>query len=283
VAIKTDATELDDFFVDALQARLWIAQGELQAAMRWVEERGLALSACPERSKRAVEGSGRTAGSTELEGSDTLLDDYLRKYEHLVLARLLIAQGQPEETLALLEPLLSRQELNRLVIEIQALRALAFQAQGNVTQAMAALEHALSLAEPGGYVRMFVDEGPPMARLLYEAAARGIAAEYAGRLLAAFDLETKDERRKTKWSPRSFVLGPSSPALSEDEGLVEPLSERELEVLGLVAEGLSNREIAARLLISLSTVKGHTANIYGKLGVHSRTQALARARDLGLL
>jgi LuxR family maltose regulon positive regulatory protein len=218
-----------------------------------------------------------------LEGSDTLLDDYLHKYEHLVLARLLIAQGQPEEALALLQPLLSRQELNRLVIEVQALRALALQAQGNVAQAMAALEHALSLAEPGGYVRMFVDEGPPMARLLYEAAARGIAPEYAGRLLAAFDLETKDERRKTKLSPLSFVLGPSSPALGEDERLVEPLSERELEVLRLVAEGLSNREIAARLLISLSTVKGHTANIYGKLCVHSRIQAVARARDLGLL
>jgi LuxR family maltose regulon positive regulatory protein len=283
VAIKTDATELDDFYVDALQARLWIAQGELQAAMRWVEERGLALHACPERSTRAVEGLGRAAGSTELEGSETLLNTYLRKYEHLVLARLLIAQGQPEEALALLEPLLSRQELNRLVIEVQALRALAFQAQGNVAQAMAALEHALSLAEPGGYVRMFVDEGPPMARLLYEAAARGIAAEYAGRLLAAFDLETKDERRKTKLSPLSFALGPSSPALSKAEGLVEPLSERELEVLELIAEGLSNREIAGRLLISLSTVKGHTANIYGKLCVHSRVQALARARDLGLL
>ena len=111
-----------------------------------------------------------------------------------------------------------------------------------------------------------------MARLLYEAAARGIAAEYAGRLLAAFDLVTKDERRKTKL-----------PALSKAEGLVEPLSERELEVLTLIAEGLSNREIAGRLLISLSTVKGHTANIYGKLGVHSRTQAAARARNLGLL
>ena len=135
---------------------------------------------------------------------------------------------------------------------------------------------------------MFVDEGPPMARLLYEAAARGIAAEYAGRLLAAFDLVTKDERQKTKLPALSKAEGPAlskaeGPALSKAEGLVEPLSERELEVLGLIAEGLSNREIAARLLISLSTVKGHTANIYGKLCVHSRIQALARARDLGLL
>jgi len=276
VAAKTDATELDDFFVDALQARLWIAQGELEAAMRWVEERGLALPAPSTVEGSEAEGLDRGAGSTELEGSDTLLNYYLRKYEHLVLARLLIAQGQPEEALALLEPLLSRQELNRLVIEIQALRALAFQAQGNVAQAMTALEHALSLAEPGGYVRIFIDEGPPMARLLYEAAARGIAPEYAGRLLAAFDLETKDERRKTKLSPSSFVLGPSS-------SLVEPLSERELEVLELIAEGLSNREIAGRLVISLSTVKGHTANIYGKLSVHSRIQAVARARDFGLL
>lgn len=107
-----------------------------------------------------------------------------------------------------------------------------------------------------------------MARLLYRAAELGIAAEYAGRLLAAFGPTTYDEQ-------------PGSTA--RQHGLVEPLSERELEVLRLIAEGLTNHEIAGRLVISLSTVKGHTSNIYGKLGANSRTQAVAVATGLGVL
>ncbi|MBN1886554.1 MAG: hypothetical protein JW850_01135 [Thermoflexales bacterium] len=131
---------------------------------------------------------------------------------------------------------------------------------------MDALERALALAEPQGYVRTFVDEGPSMARLLYQAAGRG-APEYTGRLLAAFGQPSGEQ-----------------PGLAaKQRGLVEPLSERELDVLRLIAEGLSNRDIAARLVISLSTVKGHTSQIYGKLAVHNRTQALAKARGLGIL
>jgi LuxR family maltose regulon positive regulatory protein len=114
-----------------------------------------------------------------------------------------------------------------------------------------------------------------MARLLLEAAARGIMPDYARRLLVVFETETKDERRRTKARDSSSVLRPSS--------LVEPLSERELEVLGLIAEGLTNQEIASRLFLALSTVKVHTRNIYGKLGVNSRTQAVAKARALGIL
>ena len=115
-----------------------------------------------------------------------------------------------------------------------------------------------------------------MARLLYQAAARGIAPGYSGRLLASFKIETKDERRKTEPLLSSSVTRPPS-------SLIEPLSAREIEVLQLIAEGLSNREIAQRLVIALSTVKVHTRNIYGKLGVKSRTQAVARARALGVL
>jgi LuxR family maltose regulon positive regulatory protein len=213
-----------------------------------------------------------------LETRDNLLDYHLRKYEYLLLARVLIEQDQPDEALALLGPLLQRMEQQGrigLVIEIQVLRALALQAQGDDAQAMTALERALALAQPGGYVRIFIDEGPPMAQLLYEAAARGIAPEYTGRLLAAFEVETKDDGLKTKAADSSSVLRPSS--------LIEPLSERELEVLQLIAEGLSNREIAQKLFLSVSTVKVHTYNIYGKLGVHSRTKAVAKARALGIL
>jgi LuxR family maltose regulon positive regulatory protein len=278
LAVKFDATEMDDFVVAVYQARLWIAQGNIEAAMRWIEERGLALSeACPE----LVEGVGgldRDVNLTKLEESDFQVDGRLRSHEHIILARVLIAQDRPAEALALLEPLLpvlEQQRRHRRAIELQGLKALAFQAQGDVAQALAVLEHALSLAEPEDYVRIFVDEGPPMARLLYQAAARGIAPQYVGKLLAAFDLETEDERRKTMQPLSSSVPGPLS--------LVEPLSGRELEVLQLVAEGLSNREIAGRLFISLSTVKGHTANIYSKLAVKSRMQAVARARALGVL
>ena len=115
-------------------------------------------------------------------------------------------------------------------------------------------------------MRIFVDEGPPMARLLYEAAARGVAPEYAGRLLAAFP------------APEATLPSPDLPT-----ALIEPLTERELEVLQLVAEGLSNQEIARQLFLALPTIKWHTSNIYGKLGVKNRTQAVARARALGAL
>jgi LuxR family maltose regulon positive regulatory protein len=153
---------------------------------------------------------------------------------------------------------------------------------------MTTLERALTLAEPEGFVRTFVDEGLPMAQLLYEAAAREMMPDYRAKLLAAFEGATKQEENDLSRSWKEPVEGPSpsrtvGTVQSRVEGLVEPLSERELEVLQLIAEGLTNREIASRLFLSLNTVKAHTRNIYGKLGVHSRTQAIARSRDVGLL
>ena len=147
---------------------------------------------------------------------------------------------------------------------------MAAQAQGNTELALAAIEQALTLAKPVGFAQSFVDEGPLMARLLYEAATRGIEPDYARRLLATFP----DAQPAPNGSPATKAV---------QAELTEPVSERELEVLGLIAEGLNNREIASRLYLSLNTVKGHTRNIYGKLGVHSRTQAAAQARSLGLL
>ena len=176
---------------------------------------------------------------------------------------MLLAEGQSAEALALLDARLSpARDAGRMsaVIEIQALRALALPAPD---EALDALQQALNLAEPEGYVRLFLDAGEPMQAWLKRAAARGIAPQDVSRLLAAF--------------------GPSREvAARAPQPLVEPLTDRELEVLHLLAEDLSNREIGRRLFISLPTVKSHTRNIYGKLGVHSREEAVARAQALGI-
>jgi len=191
----------------------------------------------------------------------------------VVLARILFAQGRSVEATKLLLHLLHAAEAGgrtSKAIEIRILQALTFQAGGEIPRALAALEQALALAEPEGFVRIFADGGPPMARLLYEALSRGIAPGYTRRLLAAFPVTESEQ------------AAPSD-ALSPNASLIEPLSERELEVLALLAEGLTNREIASRLYLALNTVKAHASNIYGKLDVHNRTQAVAKARTLGLL
>jgi LuxR family maltose regulon positive regulatory protein len=149
------------------------------------------------------------------------------------------------------------------------LRALSHEAQGDITPALVSLERALTLAEPEGYVRIFVDEGLPMAHLLSKAAAQGIMPGYARKLLAVFEADAQMSEGKS-------YLPPAQP-------LIEPLSERELEVLRLMALGLSNREISERLFLALSTVKGHNRRIFGKLEVQRRTEAVARGRELGLL
>jgi LuxR family maltose regulon positive regulatory protein len=209
------------------------------------------------------------------------------KLNHTMHARALIALGREhpdgtylKDALNLLEELLELADKNgwgSKVIEILALQALACQAGGDTGRAMTALERALTLAEPEGYIRTFVDEGRPMSRLLCQAAARGMMPDYTAKLLAAFEDTTNDQRRTTGTASSSLGIRHSSPAL------VEPLSECELEVLQLIAEGMTNREIAARLYLALNTVKAHTRNIYGKLDVHSRTQAVARSQKLGLL
>jgi LuxR family maltose regulon positive regulatory protein len=275
IAIQFDASQVDDIFVALYQARLWVVQGKLEAAIRWAEGRGLVLNACPEQSRREVEGLDRDVGS---EGGSSY-SPLVRTLEHITLARLCIARDRPDEALEVLESLLQTAENAGwigYVIEILALQALALQRQGDTLRAITVLERALSLAEPEGYVRILIDEGVSMGELLRQAAARGIAVGYVGKLLAAWEEETKDERRMTKPLPPSLVLGLSP-------SLVEPLSERELEVLRLIAAGLSNREIAERLVVAVSTVKTHINNIYRKLDVSKRTQAVARASELNLL
>jgi LuxR family maltose regulon positive regulatory protein len=158
----------------------------------------------------------------------------------------------------------------RSMIEILVLQALADEAQGDIPRALGALERALILAEPESYIQVFVDEGPSMGHLLYEALTRGIAPNYIQRLLTAFPAT-------------ELKHAASSPTQASQSELIEPLSERELEVLQLLAEGLTNQEIGAQLYLSPNTVKVHAHNIYGKLGVNNRAQAGARARALGIL
>jgi LuxR family maltose regulon positive regulatory protein len=191
----------------------------------------------------------------------------------MAVARILIAQERPKEAVSLLERLIGAAtaggQTSRM-IEILVLQALAHEAQDNIPLALVPLERALTLAKPEGYVRIFVDEGPPMAHLLYKALSRGITPDYVSRLLAVFPVSVTEQTGK-----------PNTPTFECD--LIEPLSERELEVLRLIADGLTNQEIAARLYLSLNTVKVHARNIYGKLGVRNRTRAVAKAKVLGIL
>ncbi|MDQ3285665.1 MAG: LuxR C-terminal-related transcriptional regulator, partial [Actinomycetota bacterium] len=251
---------VSDFFpnvrpIAALKTRVWVAQGRLGEALLWARERSLSAH-----------------------------DDlgYLREFEHITLVRVLLAQYESDreersihETMRLLERLLeAAEDGGRMgsVIEILVLQALAYEAQGDSPAALVPLKRALALAEPEAFIRIFVDEGRPMAQLLYEAAARRIMPDYTARLLAAFDAEGRIEPDD---SPRLATLA--------SQPLVEPLSDRELEVLRLIAQGLSNREIGERLFLALITVKGHNRNIFRKLQVRRRTEATARARELGLL
>jgi LuxR family maltose regulon positive regulatory protein len=157
-------------------------------------------------------------------------------------------------------------------LKAMILQALAHQMHGEKREAFQLLSEALELAEPEGFIRIFVDEGKSMAQLLAEAFTQGIMPAYTSKLLAAFDAENQ----KTKESS-------SLPRAVPNQPRAEPLSPRELEVLRLIAQGLSNDEIGKRLFLALDTVKGHNRKIFEKLGVQRRTEAVARARELGLL
>jgi LuxR family maltose regulon positive regulatory protein len=202
-----------------------------------------------------------------------------RQYDlPLSQARVLIAQDDPSAALAVLEPFRQQMEARGWAderLKAMVLQAVALHRKGEKAPAAQVLAEALVLAEPGGFIRSFLDEGPSMAQLLSEAAAHGVMPDYIGKLLAAFQGVTHDEGQTTRLSSSFIRSGPSS--------LVEPLSQRELEILKLIAQGLSNREIGERLFLALDTVKGHNRRIFDKLQVQSRTEAIARARELGLL
>jgi LuxR family maltose regulon positive regulatory protein len=260
MALKSRITEVDDLVADLQQASFLASQGEVEEAMRWAEKRGLV----PDFSQKQRPDPGQ--------GRD-YVNAHLRKYEQLVLARLFILQRQSAEALCLLEPLLAHaRQVGRidLIIQIQILRTLAYQVEVQDAQAMAALSEVLSLAEPGGYLRIFLDEGEAMAGLLRQAASRGIAPAYVAKLLGAFG------------RPESVQME-AEPSHPRAQPLIDPLSERELEVLRLLATGLSNPEIADELVVAVSTVRSHCKSIYGKLNVHKRWDAVQRAQQLGII
>ena len=249
-----------DFFPDvrpiaALRARVWIAQGEWSRALGWARERGLSVD-----------------------------DDlgFLREFEHLTLARALLARYSAEragrslaEATGLLDRLLRAAEQGARtasVIEVLVLQALAHQSRGDVPAALAALRRALAAAEPEGYVRLFVDEGPPMGTLLRAVVRQRTAPSSAHRLLAVVD------RAADLAAVDRVVDGtPGRP------GLVDPLSARELDVLRLLGSDLDGPAIARELFVSLNTVRTHTKAVYAKLGVNNRRAAVRRAGELDLL
>ncbi len=236
--------------VETFRASLLIEQGNLDAARQW-------------------------AGTSGLSADGTLV--YLREGETLIFARALIAQGKQNDATRLLTRLLAAAQnggRGGRVIEVLALQAVALKAQGKRAEALAALKRALALAEPEGYARVFIDQGEVMAALLSRV---DILPAYVGRLLAALASRTQEAGRRTKEPSLSLSLGSGHPSL------VEPLSERELELLRLIAAGMTNQAIAESLVVSVNTVKTHARSIYGKLGVRNRTQAAARARELGLI
>ena len=242
--------------VPAQRARLLLAQGDLAAATHWARERGL--------------------GADDQPG-------YPREPGYLVLVRVLLAHNRPDQALRLLERLhglAAAQRRTGSLIEIQALQALALASGGDEAGAMAVLAETLVLACPEGYVRVFADEGPPMATLLgrlvaaqraQQTAASGVPLGYLGRLVRAFESATAASGSRA---------GPGRAVMA---GLVDPLSERELEVLHLLATGKPNQQIADELVVAVNTVKKHVAHILDKLGAANRTEATARARELGLL
>jgi LuxR family transcriptional regulator, maltose regulon positive regulatory protein len=258
---------LPDQPIAAMKARVWIRQGKLSEAERWAHEQGLSAD-----------------------------DDlhYLREFEHLTLARVFITryrndrdEGAIREVLRLLDHLLQAAEVGgRIgsVIEILMLQALAHHAQGNISAATTALERSLILAEPEGYVQLFVAEGEPMRLLManlglwiekQQRDQHSKISSYAEKLLAAFSSPMVE--------PQSMIVQRKSEIRNQKSEIVEPLSERELEVLKLLGTELSGPEIARQLSVSLNTVRTHTKNIYSKLGVSNRRAAVRRAEELDLL
>ena len=239
-------------WVENCQIRLWNALGNVDAIAEWIQKSGLGID------------------------DET---NYLRDIEHIILARALVMLGQKqteshhlEDALILLEKLQDMTLTSGWAgkgIEVLVLQALAFQAMDNNEAALKILSKALSLAEPEGYVRTFIDEGLPMNTLLHQAVSNGIYPHYAGRLLSTLEAELQDYTVETQ--------------LMTESRIIEPLSRRELEVLKMLTTDLTGPEIADEMHIALTTLRFHTRNIYGKLEVNNRRSAIRKAQEINLI
>lgn len=242
--------------VEALKVRWWLQQERLVEALSWVENCGLSVDDQP---------------------------SYLREYEHLTLARVLVTQYRRSatdevihQTIGLLNRLLAAaeaQERKASILKILVVLALVEEARGDLPAAIVFLERALILAEPEGYIRIFAEHGPPMVKLLREAMARQITLAYSQQILAV--LET--------WGQPQDDASATMPTPPAPQPLIEPLSDRELDVLRLLNTELSGPEIANELIVALSTVRTHTKRIYSKLNVRNRRAAVKRAAELELI
>jgi len=239
--------------IPAMKARILVSQGKITEAMGWASERGLSVD-------------------------DKL--DYMHEYEHITLARILLARYASDrddslgKAMRLLVRLLQAAEEGRRIgsmIEILMLQALARKAKGDIPSALVSLKKALSLAEPGGFIRIFVDEGSSLADLLVR-----MSTSHSDRI-PIMEAYINKICMRGEYSPD----GVGTERLTQE--LIEPLNKRELEVLDLIDKGLSNQEIGERLFLALDTIKGYNRRIFEKLDVKRRTEALARARELGLL
>ncbi|MCP4541925.1 MAG: helix-turn-helix transcriptional regulator [Chloroflexi bacterium] len=224
------------------QVRLQLLRGDVQTAHRWA--------------------TGKIVPNLSFEN----LPIFLHELQQVALARVYLARDEPKKVLAIYNQICApAQAAGRMarVIEISLIKALSLQAQGKPNAARAPFEQCLTLAEPGGYVRLFLEAGDPVVTLLQQAASHGITPNYVDRLLDEFDTK-------------------KAPLLPHPAALIDPLTKREIQVLQLICAGCSNQQISEKLVVTMNTVKKHTSNIYAKLSVKSRTQAVARARQLGL-
>jgi len=249
---KTFSPYRRDAYLIVDWVQFWLVSGESERATHWVRE---------------------------LQQQSRVHSPFAREREDVAHARIMLAQKKPMEALALLEPLganAEKQERWSHVIEIKVLRALAYSILDEEREAFTLLAQALQLAEPEGYIRRFVDEGSPMSILLTglrNQQRKHGPTPYVDRVLASFGQGGSAPEHQPEAAGQRTTGQP----------LLDPLSERELEVLHLLVRGDSNQEIAEGLVITIDTVKRHVSNIYSKLGVHTRVQAVARVRALGLL
>ncbi len=270
---------IDRFIIcEVFLARLKLARGEVSEAATMLAETEQSV-----RQNNFVQRIPEVAAAQVLvllrQGDLSAAGQLAQAHElPLSQARVLIAQNDPSAALAVLEPFRQRMEAKGWAderLKAIVLQAVAQYAHSEMDKATELLVEALTLAEPGGFIRLFVDEGIPMAQLLLETASHGVMPDYVAKLLAAFEAEKQKSEDKTSLPPARRLI--------ESAPLIEALSQRELEILKLIAQGLSNREIGERLFLALDTIKGHNRKIFDKLQVQSRTEAIARAHELGLI